>query len=88
MMTSGAPAPTARATHDVSVLPTPDATRPSVLERQSEEQYTVLAGDSLNAIGERYGVTGAEIAAANRIATMLSRARSFQPFAKARSPGR
>ena len=62
---AGAPSPTPRATHDISVAPTPDATLPSVLERQAEEQYTVVAGDSLNAIGERYGVTGAEIAAAN-----------------------
>ena len=62
---AGAPSPTPRPTHDVSTGPTPDATRPSVLERQSEELYTVVAGDSLNAIGERYGVTGAEIAAAN-----------------------
>ncbi|MCC7358673.1 MAG: LysM peptidoglycan-binding domain-containing protein [Anaerolineales bacterium] len=62
---AGAPSPTARPTHDISLSPTPDATRPSVLERQAEEQYTVVAGDSLNAIGERYGVSGAEIAAAN-----------------------
>lgn len=62
---AGAPTPTPRPTHDIGLSPTPDATRPSVLERQTEELYTVVAGDSLNAIGARYGVTGAEIAAAN-----------------------
>jgi len=62
---AGAAAPTARPTQDISHSPTPDATRPSVLERQSEELYTVVAGDSLNAIGAHYGVSGAEIAAAN-----------------------
>ncbi len=61
---AGAPSPTPRPTQDISQPPTPDATRPAV-ERQSEELYTVVAGDSLNAIGERYGVSGAEIAAAN-----------------------
>jgi murein DD-endopeptidase MepM/ murein hydrolase activator NlpD len=36
-----------------------------VLERQSIEEYTVQRGDSLGAIGERYGVSAFEIADAN-----------------------
>jgi murein DD-endopeptidase MepM/ murein hydrolase activator NlpD len=61
----GVPVPTARPTQDTSFLPTPNATRPSVLDRQSVEEYTVQRGDSLGAIGERYGVSAAEIAEAN-----------------------
>ncbi len=62
---AGVPSPTARATQDASSSPTPDATRPSVLERQSVEEYTVQRGDSLNQIGQRYGVSALEIATAN-----------------------
>lgn len=63
----GLPTPTLRPTQDSRSTPTPDATRPSVLERQSVEEYVVQRGDSLSAIGERYGVAASEIAAANGI---------------------
>ncbi len=65
---AGVATATARPTQDISNSPTPDATRPTVLERQSEELYTVVAGDTLNAIGARYGVSASEIAAANDMA--------------------
>ncbi|MGH2521833.1 MAG: LysM peptidoglycan-binding domain-containing protein, partial [Anaerolineales bacterium] len=63
----GLPSLTPRPTQDTSASPTPDAPRGSTLNRQSVEQYTVQRGDSLGEIGERYGVTAAEIAEANGI---------------------
>ena len=63
----GLPAATPRPTQDTSFAPTQDPTRPSVLLRQSAEEYTVQRGDSLGLISERYGVTRAEIAEANGI---------------------
>ena len=62
---AGAPSATARFTQDTSNIPTPDATRPSILQRQSEEAYTVQRGDSLSQIGARYGVSAGQIANAN-----------------------
>ncbi len=61
----GTPPNTPRPTRDVSMPPTPDATRASILSRQTEETYTVQRGDTLGKIAEHYGVTAAEIAAAN-----------------------
>ena len=63
----GAPTPIPRATQDISNSPTPDATRAAIHARQSVEQYTVRPGDYLSKIGEHYGVSSAEIAAANGI---------------------
>ena len=63
----GVPAATARITQDTSNTPTPDATRPSVLQRQSVEEYTVQRGDSLSQIAMRYGVSAAQIAEANEM---------------------
>jgi murein DD-endopeptidase MepM/ murein hydrolase activator NlpD len=63
----GVPTVTPRPTHDIGNTPTPDPTRPTVLDRQSVEEYQVARGDSLTAIGERYGVSAAEIAAANEM---------------------
>ena len=62
---AGVPSATARFTQDTSNTPTPDATRPSVLERQTVEEYTVQRGDSLTMIGMRYGLSAAQIAEAN-----------------------
>jgi LysM repeat protein len=62
---AGLPTPTARPTLDVAHSPTPDATRVSVLSRQTVEQYTVQRNDTLNKIGARYGVTAQQIAQAN-----------------------
>jgi LasA protease len=64
----GAPTPTPWPTQDALHTPTPDATRPSILERQAVEEYTVRRGDYLSAIGEHYGVSANEIAEANGIA--------------------
>lgn len=64
---AGVPSATARFTQDTSNTPTPDATRPSILQRQSVEEYTVQRGDSLTQIGARYGVSAAQIAEANDI---------------------
>ncbi len=64
----GLPTRTPRPTQDVSVSPTPDAPRQSALDRTVVEQYTVVRGDTLNEIGERYGVTASALAAANGIA--------------------
>lgn len=64
---AGVPSVTPRFTQDTSNTPTPDATRPSILERQSVEAYTVARGDSLSQIGSRYGVSAAQIAEANDI---------------------
>jgi LasA protease len=61
----GVPTPTVRPTQDTRSSPTPNPTRPSVLDRQSVEEYTVQRGDSLSAIGARYGVSAREIADAN-----------------------
>ncbi len=61
----GAPVRTPRPTLAVSVAPTPDATRATTLNRQEADTYTVQRGDTLNEIGQRYGVTAAQIAQAN-----------------------
>jgi LysM repeat protein len=61
------PLPTPRPTLDTSASPTPDPLRASALDRQNVEPYTVQRGDSLSGIGERYGVTAAQIADANGI---------------------
>ncbi|MCS6909865.1 MAG: LysM peptidoglycan-binding domain-containing protein, partial [Anaerolineales bacterium] len=58
---------TPRPTRDVSASPTPDATRVTALDRKNVETYTVKRGDTLNEIGERYGVTAAQIAQANNL---------------------
>jgi LasA protease len=63
----GLPSSTPRPTQNISLSPTSDATRMSILMRQSVEEYTVKAGDFLSRIGEHYGVSAAEIAAANGI---------------------
>lgn len=65
----GAATPTARPTLDVSLSPTPNATSAATLReaRQTVLQYTVQAGDYLSKIGERFGVSAADIAAANGI---------------------
>ena len=63
----GVPTATLRPTQDTSASPTPDALRPSALDRTQVEQYTIQPGDTLNDIGERYGVTAAQIADANGI---------------------
>jgi LasA protease len=65
---AGVPSATARFTQDTSSTPTPDATRPSILQRQSVEEYTVQRGDSLSQIGSRYGVSPVQIAEANDLA--------------------
>jgi LysM repeat protein len=64
---AGLPIATPRPTQNIAHTPTPDHTRASVLSRQTTEEYTVQRGDTLNSIGEQYGVTAAEIAAANGI---------------------
>jgi LasA protease len=64
----GVPTPTVRATQDISQSPTPNPTRAGLSARQAVVQYTVQAGDYLTKIGERFGVSAAEIAAANGIA--------------------
>ena len=61
----GALTPTTRPTQDTSSSPTPNATRAAIAARQTEEQYTVQAGDYLSQIGQRFGVSASEIAAAN-----------------------
>ncbi len=61
----GLPTATPRPTQDTSFAPTQDPTQPSVLLRQSADEYLVQRGDTLGLIGERYGVTPAEIAEAN-----------------------
>lgn len=58
---------TPRPTRDVSASPTPDPTRVTALDRKNVETYIVKRGDTLNAIGERYGVTAAQIAQANNL---------------------
>lgn len=69
----GTPPPTAKAsltpwpTQNIAFTPTPDATRPSVVDRTVEEHYTVQRGDTLGQIGQHYGVSPAQIAAANKI---------------------
>ena len=64
---AGVPVATARFTQDTSNTPTPDATRPSSVQRTAVEAYSVARGDSLNAIASRYGVSPAQIAAAGTI---------------------
>ncbi|MGQ0602290.1 MAG: LysM peptidoglycan-binding domain-containing protein, partial [Anaerolineales bacterium] len=61
----GAPTRTPRPTQNTSASPTPDAPRQSALDRIGAEQYTIVRGDTLHEIGERYGVTAASIAQAN-----------------------
>ncbi len=54
------------ATRPVLGTPTPDATRPSS-RSDSPQNYVVQPGDTLGTIAERYGVTVAEIMAANNL---------------------
>ncbi len=61
------PTATPRPTQNIALPPTPDATRPSVLDRAVVEHYVVQSGDTLGLIGTRYGVSAAQIAAANKI---------------------
>jgi LasA protease len=63
----GLPTPTARPTQDTSSSPTPNATRAALQARQTVEQYIVQVGDYLSKIGERFGVSAADIASANGI---------------------
>ncbi len=63
----GLPSVTPRPTLDVSLSPTPDATRASALSREIVETYVVAKGDTLNQIGQRYGVDAEQIAQANGI---------------------
>jgi LasA protease len=58
---------TPRPTQDTSSSPTPDAARPSALDRQQVEHYTVQRSDTLGDIGVRYGVTAVQIADSNGI---------------------
>jgi LasA protease len=59
------PTATARATQDTSNTPTPDPTRPSILDRTSLVEYVVQPNDHLNRIGQRYGVSASAIAIFN-----------------------
>lgn len=61
------PSVTQRPTQNTLFTPTPDATRPSVIDRTVVEHYTVQKGDTLGQIGEHYGVSAAQIADANKI---------------------
>ncbi len=61
----GLPTPTLWPTQDTRSSPTPDATRPSILDRQAVIEYVVDPGDSLSKIGSHYGVSANEIARAN-----------------------
>jgi LasA protease len=61
----GAATPTARPSLDASLSPTPNATSAAIRARQTVEQYVVQPGDYLSKIGERFGVSAADIAAAN-----------------------
>src|SRR5258706_457671 len=61
----GALPPPPRSSQDISASPTPNATRAAILARQTDEQYTVQPGDYLSQIGQKFGVSAAEIAAAN-----------------------
>jgi LysM repeat protein len=63
----GLPTPTARPTQDVSSSPTPNATRAALQARDTVEQYIVQVGDYLSKIGERFGVSAADIASANGV---------------------
>lgn len=63
----GLATPTARATQDISLPPTPNATRAGIQARQTVDQYTVQVGDTLGQIGEHFGVSAADIASANGI---------------------
>ena len=64
---AGVPTPTPWPTQASAFSPTPDATRASIAARQSVENYTVQAGDFLNKISQQFGVSAADIAAANGI---------------------
>jgi LasA protease len=59
------PTATPRPTQNVAFPPTPDATRPSILDRSVVGNYTVQRGDTLGLIGDRYGVSAAQLAEAN-----------------------
>lgn len=61
------PTATPRPTQNIALSPTPDATRPSLLDRSVVEHYTVARGDTLGQIGEHYGVSAAQIAQANQM---------------------
>ncbi len=63
----GVPTFTPRPTQDTSSSPTPDAPRPSALDRQQVEPYTVQRGNTLGDIGAQFGVTASQIADANGI---------------------
>ena len=65
--TAGKPSVTPFPTQDTADTPTPDATRPSVVDRTVTEHYTVQSGDTLGQIGARYGVAPSQIADANKI---------------------
>jgi LasA protease len=56
---------TPRPTQNVAFPPTPDATRPSILDRSVVGNYTVQRGDTLGQISQRYGVSAAQLAQAN-----------------------
>ncbi len=64
---SDVPTATPRPAVDISLSPTPDNPRASPLDRQTTERYTVQRADTLNAIGQRYGVSADQIAQANGI---------------------
>lgn len=63
----GTPVPTIPPlmTLEVWPTPTPDPPRASALDRQAEVTHVIQRGDTLNALGARYGVPAAEIARAN-----------------------
>jgi len=61
------PIATPRPTVDITLSPTPDIPRTSPLDRQTTEHYTVQRNDTLSEIGQRYGVSAEQIAAANGI---------------------
>jgi LasA protease len=65
--TAAAPSVTPRPTQNTAFTPTPDATRPSVIDRTVVEHYLVQSGDTLGQIGARYGVSPVQVAAANKI---------------------
>lgn len=65
--TWGTPLPTAQPllTLEVWPTPTPDPPRASALDRQAEITHIIQRGDTLNALGARYGVSAVSIAQAN-----------------------
>ena len=48
-------------------IPTPDPTRTSIVDPTQNQSYVVQSGDTLSAIGQRYGVAADAIAAANNM---------------------